>query len=181
MLIDTISARFDVSAKLYSSTAGVSGAIQTNISRNLSDLALDALYTRVFLASELVSLTKTFDDFPTVELNGAALDGDDKQPLTINAIHGFCVQVLANKDVDGEDEPIAGYITVTVTEIGSGAGTPSVRHMVAGDDLLNTTVGGWPAETLSSIAITGTSDLADCLVVFALFGSSAGTAGGYGA
>lgn len=180
MLLDTISASFNVSARLYSNTPGISGSIQTNISRNLADLNLDALFTQVIPAADLVSTSMVFDDFPTVELDGVAAYGDDKQPLTINSIHGICIQILADKDADGVDLPKAGEVTVTLAQIGNPSGSPAVRKMVAGDDFLNTTVLGWPGVTASTLTIAGNADLADCSVVIALFGSSAGTAGGYG-
>lgn len=181
MLIDTISASFDVSARLYNNTPGVSGAIQTRIARNLGDLGLDAIYTKVIPCEDLVLGALTWDDFPTVELNGVAVDGDDKLPLTMNSIHGVVVQILARKDGDGVDLPKAGFVTLTLTLVGSGAGTgPAYREIVAGDDYLNTTVLGWPGVTASTIKLEATVDLADCDIVFAFFGSSAGTAGGYG-
>lgn len=180
MLLDTISAEFRVAARLYSNTPGVSGAIQTNISRNLADLGLDALCTYVVPAGNLAGVSMVFDDFPTVELNGVAVNGDDKLPLTINSIHGVCIQILADKDADGADEPKTGEVTVTLAQIGSQTGSPAVRKMVAGDDFLNTTVLGWPGVTASTLTIAGSADLDLCSVVIALFGSSAGTAGGYG-
>lgn len=116
------------------------------------------------------------DSFPSVELNGVSLDGDDKQPLLINSIHGYAVKVIADEGLTP-----TGAVNVSVLDIGSITGVTGAEHrLMAGDSLVVMTELGWPPLGTAQIEISEVGTLTNCKVAFCLFGHSTATALGYG-
>lgn len=176
MIINNIDSRFSLDVQLYNEQPGLNGAITTSITGSLSDLGLDSAYTKVFAAAELVSITKTFNGFPSVDLGGSPVDGDDKQPLLLSSTHAIALQVL---EIDPES-PGVGYVTVTLEKVGGASASVSTLHVVTGDSIILQTRLGWPWHADTEITITGSSDLAGVKVAFAIVGSSVNTGLGYG-
>lgn len=174
MFINNIKASFSVRSELNSEDEGVQGAIVTTIEQDLAYLGLDAFYSFCIDGEDLA--TMMFDSFPSVDLNGVALDGDDKEPLLINSIHGYAVKVIPDEGLTP-----TGAVNVSILDIGSITGVTGAEHrLTAGDSLLVMTELGWPPLATAQIEITEVGTLANCKVAFCLFGHSTATALGYG-
>ncbi len=176
MIINNIDCKFNLDVQLYNEQPGLNGALNTSVTGTLSDLGLDSAYTKVFEAAELVSITKTYNSFPTVDLGGSPVDGDDKQPLLLNSIHAIALQVL---EID-PDTPGVGYVTLTLEKVGGASSSVSTLHVVTGDSIILQTRLGWPYHADTEITLTGSASLAGVRVVLALVGSAAGNGYGYG-
>ena len=174
MFIDKIKASFTVDAALNSEDSGVQGSVNTTIGQDLTYLGLDAFYSFCVDGEDLA--TMLIDDFPSVELNAVALDGDDKQPLLINSIHGYAIKIIPDAGLVA-----TGTVNIAIKDIGSAAGgVGAVHYLVPGDSLVVMTDKGWPPLATSQIEITEDATLTNCKVAFCLFGHSTATALGYG-
>lgn len=174
MFVNTINSSFAVSSLLQSEEAGIQGGVATLIGQDLGYLGLDSFYS--FITTGETFGTVTLDSFPSVDRNGVSLEGDDKQPLLLNSIHGYCLKVIPN-----EGAAATGQVKINITEIGTLIGDGANNHILApGDSLVVMTSLGWPARALSSIELTEIGTLANCKVAFAIFGHSTNTALGYG-
>lgn len=181
MILSNIKANFAVQANLYNGQEGINGQIQIQTNQSLDGLGLDALYSIVIPAATLNAAGSTgynYTAFPSVQLNGVAVNGDDKLPLVLNVISGYSIQVI--DDTDSATTAV-GSITTTVTRIGNALSTPAVHSMVTGDCLTNLTQKGWQGLSNSAIKIVANTSvtLANCNIVFTLFGKTTGTGSGY--
>lgn len=174
MFIDKIKASFSVESALNSEDSGVQGTVNTIIGQDLTYLGLDSFYSFCIDGEDLA--TMMIDSFPSVELNAASLDGDDKQPLLINSIHGYAIKVIADEGLTP-----TGAVNVSVLDIGNITGVTGAEHrLVAGDSMVVMTDKGWPPLGTSQIELTEVGTLTNCKVAFCLFGHSTATALGYG-
>lgn len=178
MIITQLSSFFGVKGNLVTDTPGAQGAIEKSFTSNLSDLALDSLYTKLFIPAEINSLPWRYYSFPTVDrtINGTGAvveDGDDRQPLLLNSVHAIAIDVVA--DTGGTP---SGYITVSLKKVGGAGATAAVHKLEPGEGLMVQTRYGWPAHADTEIIITG-STLVDAKVSFALVGHTANTGTGY--
>jgi len=174
MYIDKIKASFSVESALNSEDSGVQGSVNTLIGQDLTYLGLDSFYSFCIDGENLA--TMMFDSFPSVELNAVALDGDDKQPLLINSIHGYAIKVIADAGLTP-----TGAVNVSILDIGSITGVTGAEHrLIAGDSLVVMTDKGWPPLATAQIELAEVGTLANCKVAFCLFGHSTATALGYG-
>ncbi len=178
MTITHLSSFFGVKGNLVTDTPGAQGAIEKSFSSNLSDLALDSLYTKLFTPSEINSLSWRYYSFPTVDRTiggtGAVVeDGDDRQPLLLNSIHAIAIDVVA----DSTGTP-AGHIVVSLKKVGGAGLTAAIHKLEPGEGLMVQTRYGWPAHSDTEIIITGAS-LAAAKVSFAIVGHTANTGTGY--
>lgn len=173
MTINNIQASFALSANVYPTGTGLSGSVPVSITEDLRYLNLDSAYVNVFANADLASLTKTFNTFPTVNLGGARVLGEDKQPLLLNGIHAIAIRCLKVNPA----LPALGYITVTLTKLGGA--TAATRSIVPGDSIFLTTSLGWPAQATTALAITGTSTLTNTQLVVALVGHTTVAGTGY--
>ena len=179
MLLTNINASFRVGANLFNEQPNVNGAIEIQTSQSLDGLALDSLYSVIIPAATLVaasSSTYLYNNFPTVKLNGTLIAGDDKLQLTLNAIHGYSIQL-----VDATGATGVGTITATITHIGNALATPASHGMAVGDCLTCLTTKGWTGVSNSAIQITANTGvtLANCNIIFTIFGKASGSGSGY--
>jgi len=175
MYIDKIKASFSVESALNSEDAGVQGTVNTLIGQDLTYLGLDSFYSFCIDGEDLAA-PMLIDSFPSVELNAVSLDGDDKQPLLINSIHGYAIKVIADEGLTP-----TGAVNVSVLDIGNITGVTGAEHrLVAGDSMVVMTDKGWPPLGTSQIEISEVGTLANCKIAFCLFGHSTATALGYG-
>ena len=181
MTLSNIKASFSVQANLYNGQEGINGQIQIQTSQSLDGLGLDALYSVVIPAATLVAVGSggyNYTGFPNVLLNSAVLYGDDKLPLVLPVINGYSIQIIE----DTNDATVAaGSITATITRIGNALATPAVHSLVTGDCLTCLTSKGWTSHTNSVVKIVANTatTLANCNVVFTLFGKTTGSGSGY--
>ena len=177
MLVTNIAASLNLGVELYNDQPGLNGALSTSVSSNLNNLGLDSAYTRVFSASELVT-AKVYNGFPSVDLGGSPVLGDDKQPLLLNSIHAVALQVI---EID-PDVPGVGYVTITLERVGGASASISTHHLATGDSMILLTPLGWPfhVDTEITIAASTSPALANVNVVFAIVGSAGDTGLGYG-
>lgn len=181
MTLSNIKASFSVQADLYNGQEGINGQIQIQTSQSLDGLGLNALYSVVIPAANLVlagSGGYNYASFPSVQLNGAPLYGDDKLQLLLPVINGYSIQIIEDTN---ESSVAAGSITATITRIGNALATPAVHSLVTGDCLTCLTSKGWTSQTNSVVKIVAntTVPLANCNVVFTLFGKTSGSGSGY--
>lgn len=173
MFIDKIKASFSVESALNSEDSGVQGTVNTIIGQDLTYLGLDSFYS-FCMDGEDMSGGMMIDSFPSVELNAVSLDGDDKQPLLINSIHGYAVKVIADEGLTP-----TGVLSFSILDIGSVTGVTGAEHqLIAGDSLVVMTDKGWPPLPTAQIEMGGT--MTNCKVAFCLFGHSTATALGHG-
>jgi len=175
MQINAVQASFNLSANTYPTDTGISGSIPVAITEDLRYLNLNSAYVNLFSTTDLVSLTKTFNTFPTVNLGGATVLGEDKQPLLLNSIHAIVIRCLKINSAVAS----TGSITATFTKLGTSAA--STRSFVPGDSLFLTTSLGWPAVATTALAITGSSTLTNTQLVVAFVGHTSATGTGYSA
>ena len=179
MLLSNINASFRVGANLYNEQPNVNGAIEIQTSQSLDGLGLDSLYSVIIPAATLVaasSSTYLYNNFPTVKLNGTLIAGDDKLQLTLNAVHGYSIQLVDGTGVTG-----VGTITATITHLGNAVATPASHGMAVGDCLTCLTTKGWQGVSNSAIQITANTGvtLANCNIIFTVFGKASGSGSGY--
>jgi hypothetical protein len=175
MTINAINAAFGLNVSNYPTATGLSGGIPVSINQDLRYLNLNSAYVNVFANSSLISTTNTFNNFPAVNFNGAAAQGEDKQPLLLNSIHAIVLQCIKVDDT----LPATGSITATFTKLGSSA--VATRSFVVGDSLMLTTTLGWPAVGTTALAFTGTASLTNTQLIVALVGHTSATGTGYSA
>ncbi len=174
MNVTSIQHIFSLKAAIISQSANVQGPLTVEINRNLSSLGLDSAYTRAFSNAELDGLTLTFDSWPNVELGGAAVAGDDNAPLLLASTHALIFYAEAVEP----EVAVTGFINVTLTRLGGVSG--AVNSIVAGESFSKDTMLGWPSNPLSSIVITGSSDLTNTRLVMGVVGSTSTSGTGYG-
>ncbi len=174
MTITNLSTFLTVSSSTFPGVSGITGASDIQIFEDLSPLSLNSAYAKEFQNSDLANLTKTYNDFPTVELGGVPVADVSNQPLLLNAMHLIYIRLSK------EDPEIAatGYVTVTLTDLGSSS--PSTRSLVVGDSFRQLSALGWPADAAGSIGLAGSVDLTNTKVLIVLAGSTVGYGLGYG-
>jgi hypothetical protein len=167
MFVNKITASVSVGSALNSEDVGVQGTVNTLIAQDLTYLPLDSFYSFVVTGEALTSTTLA--GFPNVTLNGTTLNGNDKEPLLLNLIHGYTLKVIPTPGLTA-----TGNVRINITNLGTLTGGGASNHILyAGDSLTVMTDTGWPAMVGTAIAITEVGTLTNCKVAFAIFGSSA--------
>ena len=112
-----------------------------------------------------------FNGFPTVDLNGSPVNGQDGTQLTLNSINGIVVQVVENAGSTS-----AGFASVTLTDIGTEVA--ETVNIVAGDSFVLLSERGFPGEATSALTV-GATGLTNCSVIISMLGKTATVGTGY--
>ena len=170
MTTSNVSALFQVNARLLG-VSPAQGGIDTLITQTVSGESLDSFYSQVISGATLTTTDQVFNGFPTVDLNGSAVDGQDGTQLTLNSINAIVVQVVETSGLTS-----AGYASVTLTDIGTEVA--ETVNIVAGDSFILLSERGFPGEATSALTV-GATGLTNCSVYISMLGKTATVGTGY--
>ena len=168
--ISSISALFQVNARLLG-VSSTQGGIDTLITQTVSGETLNSFYSQVITGAALTTTDQVFNSFPTVDLNGTPVNGQDGTQLTLNSINAIVVQVVQTAGLTS-----AGYAFVTLTDIGTEVA--ETINIVAGDSFVLLSERGFPGEATSALTV-GATGLTNCSVIISMLGKTATVGTGY--
>ena len=170
MTVSNISGLFQVKSSLLSD-ASAKGSIDTLITQTVRGESLNSFYSQVITGATLTTTDQVFNGFPTVDLNGSPVNGQDGTQLTLNSINGIVVQVVENAGSTS-----AGFASVTLTDIGTEVA--ETVNIVAGDSFVLLSERGFPGEATSALTV-GATGLTNCSVIISMLGKTATVGTGY--
>ena len=147
------------------------GGIDTIISQTVRGESLDSFYSQVISGATLTITDQVFNGFPTVDLNGSPVNGQDGTQLTLNSINAIVVQVIETTGLTS-----AGYASVTLTDLGTEVA--ETVNIVAGDSFVLLSERGFPGEATSALTV-GATGLTNCNVIISMLGKTATVGTGY--